>query len=84
MKFASTVQRLGDNYAKYMPTIITNFPDETYQEILNVKSFNVEALWSSIGGFVGIFLGYSLMQVPELIFNTVRYFKQNLLADLLQ
>ena len=35
-------------------------------------------------GLVGIFLGYSLMQVPDLILNTVRYFKQNVLAEALQ
>ena len=40
---------------------------EDFQEIVNVKAFDVETLWSSVGGFIGIFLGYSLLQVPELL-----------------
>lgn len=39
---------------------------EAFQEIQNVNAFSFETLWSSAGGFVGIFLGYSLLQVPEL------------------
>ena len=38
---------------------------ESYQEIANQKEFSANALWSSIGGFVGIFIGYSMMQIPD-------------------
>lgn len=34
-----------------------------YQEIKNEKDFNFEMLWSNIGGFIGIFAGYGLLQV---------------------
>ena len=30
-----------------------------------IEDFNFESFWSGIGGFVGIFLGYSMMQFPE-------------------
>ena len=36
-----------------------------YQEIEFVKDFGFESFWSGIGGFVGIFLGFSMMQFPE-------------------
>ena len=42
------------------------YATDTFQEIRNVKDFGFETLWSSAGGFVGIFLGYSLLQIPEL------------------
>ena len=42
------------------------YTTETFQEIKNVKDFGFETLWSSAGGLVGIFLGCSLLQVPEL------------------
>ena len=45
--------------------IKVNHLTESYQEIANKKDFSGEALWSSIGGLVGIFLGYSMMQVPD-------------------
>ena len=33
----------------------------------NVKSFTPLSLLSQVGGFIGIFLGYSLLQLPELL-----------------
>ena len=47
-----------------------SYTTEDFQEIVNVKAFDVETLWSSVGGFIGIFLGYSLLQIPE-IFDAV-------------
>ena len=41
------------------------YMDEHYQEFINVRGFDVEAFWASVGGFVGMFLGYSLLQIPE-------------------
>ena len=44
-----------------------SYTTEDFQEIVNVKAFDVETLWSSVGGFIGIFLGYSLLQIPEIL-----------------
>ena len=41
--------------------------DDYYQEIEYLAYFDGESLISNLGGFIGIFLGYSLMQVPELL-----------------
>ena len=38
-----------------------------YQEILHVQEFSFESFWSAVGGFIGIFLGYSLLQLPDLL-----------------
>ena len=43
------------------------YMDDFYQEIINVRDFGFESFWSGIGGFVGIFLGYSLLQTPDLV-----------------
>ena len=50
--------------------ITFTYKEDEYQEIENIRAFGIEALWSGIGGFVGIFLGYSTMQLPDLL----RYF----------
>ena len=55
---------------------------EMYQEIENVKDFGVESCWSGIGGFVGIFLGYSLLQIPELIANYFELSRKRILSQL--
>ena len=43
------------------------YMDDLYQEIVNVRDFGFESFWSGVGGFVGIFLGYSLLQMPDLL-----------------
>ena len=43
------------------------YMEDFYQEIINVRDFGFESFWSGIGGFVGIFLGYSLLQIPDLL-----------------
>ena len=43
------------------------YTDKNYQEIVNVREFRLESLWSSVGGFVGIFVGTSLSHLPSLI-----------------
>ena len=43
------------------------YADKYYQEILQEKDFGVQDFISNLGGFIGIFLGYSMMQIPELL-----------------
>ena len=43
------------------------YTEKYYEEILQVEDFGVQDFISNLGGFIGIFLGYSMMQVPELL-----------------
>jgi hypothetical protein len=43
------------------------YKDNVFQEIKNEKAFTFESFFSSMGGFLGIFLGYSVLQLPDLI-----------------
>ena len=54
---------------KWYKYLYINFKyiDKNYQEIINVRDFGLEGLWSTAGGFIGIFVGTSLSQVPELV-----------------
>ena len=47
--------------------ISVKYQNKTYEEIINEREIGFENLWSSIGGFVGIFVGTSLSQVPRLV-----------------
>ena len=47
--------------------IVVNYLEEMYTEITNLQDFDMPMLWSSMGGFIGMFLGYSLWQCPEMI-----------------
>ena len=48
-------------------TIKISHMEYTYQETENVQDFSFESFFSSLGGFIGIFLGYSMLQIPELL-----------------
>ena len=50
-------------------TIRVSYLESTYQETENVQDFTFEMFFSSLGGFIGIFLGYSMLQIPELLNN---------------
>ena len=38
-----------------------------FQEIIYTRDFGAESCWSGVGGFVGIFVGSSLLQLPEIL-----------------
>ena len=56
----------GHGIAPGLKLTLTYSADQ-FQEIQNERNFGFEALFSGTGGFVGIFLGYSLLQVPDLL-----------------
>ena len=53
-----------NGYAGNYFVVYINYPEETYKEIKIVKSFDVETLIGNGGGYLGLCLGYSLLQLP--------------------
>ena len=49
------------------PRIKVTYEETDYEEMKNTKSFNFESFVSGVGGFIGIFLGYSILQIPDLL-----------------
>ena len=43
------------------------YDDRYYAEILQLQDFGAQDFISNLGGFIGIFLGYSMMQIPDLL-----------------
>ena len=62
-----TTTAVGDRMAEGQYEFQINYNVVDYLEITNNQAFDFESLFSQIGGFVGIFLGFSLLQVPDLI-----------------
>lgn len=48
-------------------TIKVAYLEYTYQETENIQDFPFESFFSSLGGFIGISLVYSMLQIPELL-----------------
>ena len=47
----------------------------SYDETKNVRSFSYDAMWGSIGGYVGMVLGISFFQLPNLVCDAFRSLK---------
>ena len=52
------------------------YSERKYQEIVNTRDFGMDNFWISVGGFVGLFLGYSLSQIPELLASIPSLFRK--------
>ena len=50
------------------------YPVKTYEEIKYSRMMGFAGWLSNVGGFIGIFLGYSIMQIPELLVCIVDFF----------
>ena len=42
---------------------------QTYREIKQVRAYNVQSLIGNVGGYIGLFVGYSLSQLPNFFKN---------------
>ena len=49
-----------------------------YFETINTKDFGFETWWSTVGGIVGIFLGYSIIELFEMISNGLAWINKKL------
>ena len=52
------------------------YSERRYQEIINTRDFGMDTFWISVGGFVGLFLGYSISQIPDLIASIPDLFRK--------
>ena len=78
MKLIAVIDRQDTYGNKYLVTKF-KYMDQNYQEIVNQREFEFQSFWSSVGGFIGIFVGTSLLQVPTLtidVLNWLRSFKK--------
>ena len=44
-----------------------HFKSSHYKEIKQIKDFCLESWIGNVGGYIGLFLGYAICQLPELI-----------------
>ena len=59
------------NHPTFIPEDISIqffYTERIYEEIKYLRAIGFENWLSNVGGFVGIFLGYSMMQLPEFLF----------------
>ena len=61
-------QKLSDaNKQKNQLRIHFIFLTKKYEEVQSIREYGMDSLWAEVGGYIGIFLGYSLLQVVEVL-----------------
>lgn len=65
MRGVTTLQSQPYGYSDGYMFLDILYMEETYQEIVNHRDFTLQGFFSDCGGFVGMILGYSLLQVPH-------------------
>ena len=63
-----------NNYYEKQKTLMIKITlqDEFYHEILNTRDFGMADLWASIGGYVGVFCGYSVLHAMDYLIDTLK------------
>ena len=54
--------------------IVLLFHAQTYKEISQIKAYDSEMLVGNIGGYLGLFLGYAILQIPALLSKSKKWF----------
>ena len=44
-----------------------NFQSPSYKEIKQIRAYNLQSLVGNSGGYVGLFLGYTIKEIPAYI-----------------
>ena len=65
-------------------TFFVSYLAEKYNEITNVRNLPLNTLWSNAGGFIGIFVGFSLVQLADTIENNWNGFRAAIYRILLK
>ena len=85
---ASKLKYLGENWVnlsggkeselqrRSMFQVMLTFQGSTYTEITQIKAYDVQTLIGNAGGYVGLFLGVALVQLPSAIQNSFQMLKR--------
>ena len=68
----NNVEKVAKANAHNLLKIKMRIQEEFYQETLNTRVFGMADLWANIGGYVGIFCGYSILQGTNYFIDILR------------
>ena len=62
--------------------VMVHFPNLKYRQIEHVQEYDFESLVGNIGGYIGLFLGYSLINFPRFIISLLGIFRKKLVPTI--
>ena len=67
------------NPSRFM--VLVHFPNLKYRQIAHVQEYDIESLVGNIGGYIGLFLGYSLINFPRFIITLLVVVRKKLVPN---
>ena len=58
--------------------ILVHFPNLKYRQITHVQEYDVESLVGNVGGYIGLFLGYTLLHFPKFVISMFHIVKNKI------
>ena len=47
--------------------VLVHFPNRKFRQITHVQEYDIESMVGNIGGYIGLFLGYSFLHFPKFL-----------------
>ena len=66
----------SDDQRRMMFQVMLTFQGSTYTEITQIKAYDVQTLIGNAGGYIGLFLGVALIQLPSAVQYTFQMLKR--------
>ena len=51
--------------------------EPTFTERIQTKAYALDNVVGTVGGMIGLFMGYSVLQLPEMIRSFCHFYKRN-------
>ena len=61
--------------------VLVHFPNLKYRQIAHVQEYDIESLVGNIGGYIGLFLEYSLMNFPRFVMTLLGIIRKKLVPS---
>ena len=58
---------ISNPYETQQFKVAIEFEDSSFMKIEHVRAFDIESLIGNSGGYLGLFTGYALLQIPSLV-----------------
>ena len=71
--------KCGQTFAATNNLLLYRLNCGCYYTAYNFRAIGIEQLIGSVGGYIGLCMGYSIVQIPEIIINVAIYLKKYVL-----
>ena len=79
MEFPTTEhdKEVGPEYRNKYFAVYLYFPRASFKNIVLVRAFDIQTLIGNAGGYIGLFLGHTVLQIPGFLYYLWKTIKRS-------